>query len=137
MHELLDRYLGAGWNDHATDPAVWSHVNEIPAAELWAVRQRQRAAADRIRARAQHGRPALTWETREYVEAAARAFDPEVLTIGFARRVATYKRLDLLTRDPAWTLSLLGGKQPVQVVLGGKAHPRTRMPSARCARCSS
>ena len=62
--------------------------------------------------------------TREYVEAAARAFDPEVLTIGFARRVATYKRLDLLTRDPEWTLSLLGGKQPVQVVLGGKAHPR-------------
>jgi starch phosphorylase len=61
---------------------------------------------------------------REYVQAAARAFDPAVLTIGFARRVATYKRLDLLTHDPEWTLSLLGGERPVQVVLAGKAHPR-------------
>jgi starch phosphorylase len=60
----------------------------------------------------------------EYIEAAARSFDPRVLTIGFARRVATYKRLDLLTRDPDWTLALLGGDQPVQVVLAGKAHPR-------------
>ena len=63
-------------------------------------------------------------DVREYVQAAARVFDPDVLTIGFARRVATYKRLDLLTRDPEWTLSLLGGERPVQVVLAGKAHPR-------------
>ena len=47
-----------------------------------------------------------------------------MLTLGFARRVATYKRLDLLTRDPEWTLALLGGERPVQVVLAGKAHPR-------------
>src|SRR5205807_5317709 len=63
-------------------------------------------------------------DVREYVQAAARAFDPDLLTIGFARRVATYKRLDLLIRDPEWTLSLLGGERPVQVVLAGKAHPR-------------
>ena len=66
----------------------------------------------------------LRGDSREYVDAAARAFDPGVLTIGFARRVATYKRLELLTRDPEWTLSLLGGERPVQVVLAGKAHPR-------------
>ena len=47
-----------------------------------------------------------------------------MLTIGFARRVATYKRLELLMRDPEWTMSLLGGDCPVQVVLAGKAHPR-------------
>jgi starch phosphorylase len=46
------------------------------------------------------------------------------MTIGFARRVATYKRLELLTQDPEWTMSLLGGERPVQVVLAGKAHPR-------------
>jgi starch phosphorylase len=63
-------------------------------------------------------------DVREYVQAAAQCLDPEVLTIGFARRVATYKRLDLLTRDPEWTLEMLGGDQPVQVVLAGKAHPR-------------
>jgi starch phosphorylase len=63
-------------------------------------------------------------DSREYVEAAAQSFDPHVLTIGFARRVATYKRLELLMRDPDWTMSLLGGECPVQVVLAGKAHPR-------------
>ena len=47
-----------------------------------------------------------------------------MLTIGFARRVATYKRLGLLTHDPERTLALLGGERPVQVVLAGKAHPR-------------
>ena len=47
-----------------------------------------------------------------------------MLTIGFARRVATYKRLELLMRDRDWIVSLLGGERPVQVVLAGKAHPR-------------
>jgi starch phosphorylase len=74
----------------------------------------RRSVADRL----------VRGDLREYVDAAARAYDPEVLTIGFARRVATYKRLELLTRDPEWTLSLLGGDRPVQVVLAGKAHPR-------------
>jgi starch phosphorylase len=124
IRELLDRYLGDGWLSRAADPETWAAVDEIPDAELWEARARQReeliafvrerSTADRL------GRG----DVREYVQAAARAFDPEILTIGFARRVATYKRLDLLTRDPEWTLSLLGGERPVQVVLAGKAHPR-------------
>ena len=121
---LLDRHLGDGWIRRAADPATWAPVDEIPDEELWAARTRQRAALiwyARERSAAERlGRN----DTREYVEAAARAFDPEVLTIGFARRVATYKRLELLTRDPVWTLSILSGKRPVQVILGGKAHPR-------------
>jgi starch phosphorylase len=60
----------------------------------------------------------------EYVQAGLTGFDPDVLMIGFARRVATYKRLGLLVRDPDLTLSLLDGDRPVQVVLAGKAHPR-------------
>jgi starch phosphorylase len=124
MHELLDRYLGEGWNERAADPCVWSRVDEIPASELWATRRRQREELVMfVRERSTADRLARG-DTREYVEAAAQAFDPDVLTVGFARRVATYKRLDLLMRDPEWTGSLLGGKQPVQVVLGGKAHPR-------------
>jgi starch phosphorylase len=124
IRELLDRHLGDGWLSRAADPETWAAVDEIPDAELWEARARQReeliafvrerSTADRL------GRG----DVREYVQAAARAFDPEILTIGFARRVATYKRLDLLTRDPEWTLSLLGGERPVQVVLAGKAHPR-------------
>ena len=124
MRELLDAHLPAGWLDEQADPAVWEHARDIPDGALWGARSHQRAqliefvrtrsVADRI------GRGDL----RGYVDAAARAFDPAVLTIGFARRVATYKRLDLLIRDPEWTLEMLGGDRPVQVVLAGKAHPR-------------
>jgi starch phosphorylase len=124
MRELLDRHLSSGWMDRAEDPRTWEPVGEIPASELWSVRQRQRAEmVDFVRLRSTQDR-LLRGDVREYVDAAASAFDDQVLTIGFARRVATYKRLELLTRDPEWTLSLLGGERPVQVVLAGKAHPR-------------
>jgi starch phosphorylase len=124
MRELLDRHLGPDWIDRATDRELWSAVDRISDADLWAARKRQRAdLVSFIRERSTEDRLARG-DAREYVEAAARAFDPDVLTIGFARRVATYKRLGLLMRDPEWTMSLLGGDRPVQVVLAGKAHPR-------------
>jgi glycogen phosphorylase len=124
MRELLDRHLGEGWMTRAADSATWAAVDGIPDAELWQARREQRAAlvaAVRVRSTTER---LLRGDVSEYVRAAADTFDADVLTIGFARRVATYKRLDLLTRDPEWTLSLLGGECPVQVVLAGKAHPR-------------
>jgi glycogen phosphorylase len=124
MRELLDRHLPDDWCAHVADPEVWAAVDAIPAQELWATRRRQREALVAfIRQRSVTDR-LLRSDVREYVDAAARAFDPDVLTIGFARRVATYKRLEMLTRDPEWTLNLLDGDRPVQVVLAGKAHPR-------------
>jgi starch phosphorylase len=103
---------------------MWQAAQRIPADELWATRHRQRSElVEFVRARSVADRLGRG-DLRGYVDAAARAFDPEVLTIGFARRVATYKRLDLLIRDPDWTLALLAGERPVQVVLAGKAHPR-------------
>ena len=124
MRDLLDRHLPNGWIDHATDPAVWQAVDRIPSLELWETRCRQRAGlVEFVRARSVSDR-LVRGDLRGYVDAAARAFDPDVLTVGFARRVATYKRLEMLTRDPDWTLRLLDGDRPVQVVLAGKAHPR-------------
>ena len=124
MCGLLDRQLGSGWTERIEDPATWAAVDRISDRELWEARQRQRAElVDFVRARSTHDR-LLRSDLREYVEAAARGFDPDVLTIGFARRVATYKRLDLLMRDPEATFALLTGDRPVQVVLAGKAHPR-------------
>jgi starch phosphorylase len=124
MRELLDRHLGERWCERAEDPETWVPVGEIPDAELWDVRLRQRRELiEFVRERSMADR-LIRNDVREYVAAAATAFSPEVLTIGFARRVATYKRLELLTRDPEWTMALLGGDQPVQVVLAGKAHPR-------------
>jgi glycogen phosphorylase len=124
MRELLDRHLPEGWCDRSADPGVWEAAERIPSEELWTTRGRQRSElVDFVRARSVADRLGRG-DLRGYVDAAARAFDPEVLTIGFARRVATYKRLDLLIRDPDWTLALLAGERPVQVVLAGKAHPR-------------
>jgi starch phosphorylase len=124
MRELMDRHLGEGWMAHAAEPETWAGVDGIPDAELWQARELQRAQlVEEMRARSTNER-LQRGDVREYVDAAAKTFDPHVLTIGFARRVATYKRIDLLTRDPEWTQRLLGGDQPVQVVLAGKAHPR-------------
>jgi len=124
MRELLDRHLGEGWMARAAAPETWTAVDEIPDEELWEARGRQRAQlVNELRTRSTNER-LQRGDVPEYVHAAARSFDPQVLTLGFARRVATYKRIDLLTRDPEWTQALLGGEQPVQVVLAGKAHPR-------------
>jgi starch phosphorylase len=125
MRGVHDRHLGAGWLDRAVDPATWEAVDEIPDAELWAARSAQRAELiELVRARSVTERLARG-DTAEYVRAAVDSLDPEVLTIGFARRVATYKRLDLLLRDAERALALLGdADRPVQLILAGKAHPR-------------
>ena len=86
----------------------------------------QRAARGVRRVRARQSVPDRLGreEPRGYVEAAAGAFDPDALTVGFARRLATYKRLHLLVEDADRALELLGNGRPVQLVLAGKAHPR-------------
>ena len=124
IRRLLDRHLGPGWWDRATDPATWEPVEGIPDEELWAARTEQRATlVDYVRDRSAADRLSRG-EPRHYVEAAARAFDPEVLTIGFARRMATYKRLTLLISEPERALRLLQSDRPIQILIAGKAHPR-------------
>jgi starch phosphorylase len=124
MRELLDRHLEPGWLERAADPATWAPVDAIPDEDLWATRTRLRAAlVDYVReadAEARLGR----YEDASAVEAVAHAFQPDRLTLGFARRVATYKRLHLLFRDPDRLESLLGKPDTVQIAIAGKAHPR-------------
>jgi starch phosphorylase len=125
MRELLDRCLGEGWTDRAVDPATWEPVDEIAAEELWAARGAQRRELiDVVRERSVTDRLGRG-DTADYVRAAVGSLDPDVLTIGFARRVATYKRLDLLLRDVDRALALLSDEaRPVQLILAGKAHPK-------------
>jgi glycogen phosphorylase len=125
MRELLDRHLGEGWTDRAVDPATWEPVDDIPAQELWDARSAQRAELiDVVRERSVMDRLGRG-DTADYVRAAVNALDPGMLTIGFARRVATYKRLDLLLRDVDRALALLSDdERPVQLILAGKAHPK-------------
>ena len=121
---LLDRQLGPDWARDAADPATWAGVDDISDDDLWAARNEQRAAlVEYVRDRSTLDR-LQRGEARDYVEAAARAFDPNVLTIGFARRIATYKRLDLLIKDAERAIRLISSDRPIQVLLAGKAHPR-------------
>jgi starch phosphorylase len=124
MRRLLDRHLGEGWSLRAGDPATLAAIDGVPAAELWQVRcEQRRALVEFVRDRSQLQRIARG-EPRDQVEAAAKAFDPGVLTIGFARRMATYKRLDVLLHDVQRSFALLRGDRPIQLLVAGKAHPR-------------
>ena len=124
IRQTLDRHLGEGWQQRAAEAATWDAIDAIPAAELWDARVQQRAElVAYLRDRSVADRLARN-DLPEYVHAAERAFSPDVLTIGFARRIATYKRLGLLAQDPERTLALFTGPRPIQVVLAGKAHPR-------------
>ena len=123
MRGLLDRHLGQEWLGRAGDVATWDALELVSDAELWAARREQRSElVEFVKERSGIDRLA-EGQPRAGIEAAARAFDPDALTIGFARRTATYKRIGLLTHDPGRTLALLAGPRPVQFVLAGKAHP--------------
>jgi starch phosphorylase len=124
MRRLLDRHLGEGWGIVADDPARFEAIDAIPAEDLWAVRSEQRRLlVEFVRERSVLERLSRG-EARPYAEAAANAFDPDALTVGFARRLATYKRLHLLLHDVHRSLGVIGGDRPIQVVLAGKAHPK-------------
>jgi glycogen phosphorylase len=124
---LYTRYLSPRWAEQLDDEELWNRAYEIPDAELWQVHEHRRHRL------VQHARRWLraTAERRaagrEDIEAADEALDPHALTIGFARRFATYKRAALLFTDLARVKRLLGDVQrPVQLVFAGKAHPQDR-----------
>jgi starch phosphorylase len=122
MRELLDRHLPEGWLARCDDPAVWAGVKDIADEDLWATRGRLRAdLVEWLRERAASDRLARE-ERSSYVLEGVNAFDAEALTVGFARRVAAYKRVTLLAFDPARVTRLLEGPPPAQMVLAGKAH---------------
>jgi starch phosphorylase len=125
MADLYDRYLGPRWVERPADQAVWQRVPRIPDEELWRTHERRRerlVAFARARLAGQleqrGSRPA---EIRQ----AEEVLDPEALTIGFARRFATYKRGNLLFHDIERLARIIGDKdRPVQIIFAGKAHPR-------------
>jgi starch phosphorylase len=122
---LFDRYLGQAWTDKPTAFEVWNRVEHIPDAELWRTHERCRerlVALARVRLQKQRERLGAT---RADILAAEEVLDPEALTIGFARRFATYKRGTLVFRDLERLNAILNHKErPVQLVFSGKAHPK-------------
>ena len=125
IRRLLDDHLGDGWLDRAADPATWDAVDGIPDAELWAARnEARRLLVDYVKAQSVHDR-LLRGEAPTTVRAAAETFVRDTLTLGFARRIATYKRLFLLTYDPERVRRLFADGPPLQMIVAGKAHPST------------
>jgi starch phosphorylase len=125
---LYDRYLGPRWYEEPTDHRVWERVDRIPDSELWRSQERSRerlVAFSRARLRAQLERRGAH---RASIKLANEVLDPEVLTIGFARRFATYKRATLLFRDPE-RLARIANRpdQPIQFLFAGKAHPKDHL----------
>jgi starch phosphorylase len=124
LRVLLSKYLGEDWLDRVDEPEVWEKLNDVPAEELWAVRQHVKRKMvfylrDRVRDRWQHGgfHPVQ-------VVASGVLLDPYALTIGFARRFATYKRANLILSDVERLLDIVNRpNRPVQIIFAGKSHP--------------
>jgi len=125
MEQLLLRYLGPDWQRNAADHSVWRNVRTIPDGELWRTHERRRERLITfVRSRLVSQLRAKGAPSQE-IKRAEGALDPEALTIGFARRFATYKRATLLFRDLERLKRILTNKQrPVQIIFAGKAHPR-------------
>ncbi len=124
MAGLFTRYLGPRWREDPDDYSLWSRIHHIPDEELWRTHERRRErlvafARQRLRAQleAVGASPAVAAQADEVL-------NPEALTIGFARRFATYKRATLLLRNPERLTRILTERdRPVQLIFAGKAHP--------------
>ncbi|MDQ6935582.1 MAG: alpha-glucan family phosphorylase [Actinomycetota bacterium] len=113
-----------GADTDSDNPDVWSVVDKVPANELWATKRalRMRLVEDaRVRLRKSWSRRGASAAELGWIDS---ALDPDVLTIGFARRVPSYKRLTLMLREPdRLKRLLLDPERPVQLVIAGKSHP--------------
>ena len=121
---LYQKYFG-DWEEHITEPDFWRRVTDIPDAELWDTHQQlKRRLVEFVRERVRMRRERIG-DSPEAIRNVSQILDPEVLTIGFARRFATYKRGALLFSDKERLKRLLNDTtRPVQFIFAGKAHPR-------------
>lgn len=124
MHGLFDKYLGPEWRSRHDDAAAWQKLVDIPDKDFWEVhlelkRKLMSFLREHARRRWIDGRNDPT-----QVLTGGTILDPEALTIGFARRFATYKRANLIFRDlERLKAMMLNIHRPVQIVFAGKAHP--------------
>jgi starch phosphorylase len=124
LRNLFDKYLGADWLEHLDEPELWAKVDNIPDDELWAVRTHlKRRLAFYMRERVRDRWAAGGYHPVQVVSSGV-LINPYALTIGFARRFATYKRADLIISDIERLLGIINRpNMPVQIIFAGKAHP--------------
>ncbi len=123
MQALLNRYLPRDWFSEAANPAVWEAIEAVPDGELWEVRnQLRRRLIEEVRYRTAGERFGRGMSLAD-AERAAGVLDENALVVGFARRLASYKRTGLIFQDSDRLARILEPPNPVQVVVAGKAHP--------------
>ncbi len=125
MADLFYRYLGGKWAENPEDIQIWKRVQEIPDTELWGTHERRRERlVEYIRKKVKKQLIARNAPSEE-IHKANEIFSPEALTIGFARRFATYKRATLIFHNIERLKKILLNKDmPVQIIFAGKAHPK-------------
>jgi starch phosphorylase len=125
MKELFVRYLGPSWREEPTDQTVWENIEQIPAEELWNTHSRRRERLVSFARNTYKEQLIKRGASTQEIQLAEEILHPESLTIGFARRFATYKRATLFLKDPIRLKKILTNKEhPVQFIFEGKAHPK-------------
>jgi glycogen phosphorylase len=125
MNQLYDRYLGPKWREEPADTKLWQRTQAIPAGELWRTHERRRERLVGFARRRLQAQLKSRGASQAAIDEAEEVLSPDALTIGFARRFATYKRATLLLRDRERLARILNDPHhPVQIIYAGKAHPR-------------
>jgi starch phosphorylase len=125
MFRLYDRHLGTGWHQRSSEAKIWEGIESVDDGELWETHLNLKSSLlEFVRHRAVE-QAEHRGESPEMLQRLARVLSPDALTIGFARRFATYKRANLILADIEALASMVNDpKRPVQFVFAGKAHPR-------------
>ncbi len=127
IRNLFVQHMGTDWDEHIADPEQWRAIDSIPDKVLWDTHQQlKEEMIERVRERIMEQRR-RNGELLPYIQEAAHYLNPKALTIGFARRFATYKRATLFLRDRERLARLVNDpERPIQFLFAGKAHPRDR-----------
>jgi glycogen phosphorylase len=124
MRQVYDRHLGPNWAARASDAALWDRIDAIDDGELWETHQTQKVQLIDIVRRRSSRQAERRGESADMVAQTRRALSFDALTIGFARRFATYKRATLMLQDiDAFAALVNNPTMPIQFVFAGKSHP--------------
>jgi starch phosphorylase len=124
MFRLYDRHLGTNWHQRSSDARTWENIENVDDGELWETHLSLKSRLLEFVRRRAVEQAERRLEPRESLQRLGKVLSPDALTIGFARRFATYKRANLILRDIESLASMVNDpKRPVQFVFAGKAHP--------------
>ena len=124
MFRLYDRHLGANWHQHSSEARTWEGIENVDDGELWETHLSLKSQLIEFVRRRAVEQAERRFESREALQRLGKVLSPDALTIGFARRFATYKRANLILTDIESLASMVNDpKRPVQFVFAGKAHP--------------